>query len=220
MLSRPSSERPVGTVRYWPSACSAASAVIPLPAGTAACKVEFPVIPGHCQSARRQPAKPWRRRWRRRLNALGPDRRHQRNHLNSSLPLAASRCSLISARTSTALREVQAAINAAAWICLLRLPGPVYQGQPGRFAGDGAVADSIRIRRTRCTTRHPTAGAAHFADQGVSEVDVGGGAQPAVRALRSDPTVAATGVSLEEVRGATSPVRQQRQPRPKGAVVG
>ena len=163
--------------------------------------------------ARRQ----WRRRWRRRLGALGTIAGV--NEITSSSSLSSTRVTLqfdLGKNIDSAAREVQS--------CDQRSTGnlaeqPAWQpGLPKANPADSPVMVLIVDLEVadpldRCTTRHPPVAQRISQIEGVGNVNVGGGSLPAVRVALDLPTVSATGVSLEEVRGA---IANNNVNRPKG----
>ena len=215
-LSRPFIERPVATTLLTLGVAIAGALsfllmpVAPLP------QVEFPVItvtanlPGASpETMAATVATPLER-------ALGTI-----NEITSSSSLSSTRVTLqfdLGKNIDSAAREVQAAINAARVTLPSSLPGnPVYRkANPADSPVMILSLTSKSLTRGQMYDAASTVLAQRISQiEGVGNVNVGGGALPAVRVALDLPTVAATGVSLEEVRGA---IANNNVNRPKGVV--
>ena len=218
-LSRPFIERPVATTLLTLGVAIAGALsfllmpVAPLP------QVEFPVItvtanlPGASpETMAATVATPLER-------ALGTIAGV--NEITSSSSLSSTRVTLqfdLGKNIDSAAREVQAAINAARVTLPSSLPGnPVYRkANPADSPVMILSLTSKSLTRGQMYDAASTVLAQRISQiEGVGNVNVGGGALPAVRVALDLPTVAATGVSLEEVRGA---IANNNVNRPKGVV--
>jgi multidrug efflux pump len=143
------------------------------------------------------------------------------NEITSSSSLSSTRVTLqfdLGKNIDSAAREVQAAINAARVTLPSSLPGnPVYRkANPADSPVMILSLTSKSLTRGQMYDAASTVLAQRISQiEGVGNVNVGGGALPAVRVALDLPTVAATGVSLEEVRGA---IANNNVNRPKGVV--
>ena len=218
-LSRPFIERPVATTLLTLGVAIAGALsfllmpVAPLP------QVEFPVItvtanlPGASpETMAATVATPLER-------ALGTIAGV--NEITSSSSLSSTRVTLqfdLGKNIDSAAREVQAAINAARVTLPSSLPGnPVYRkANPADSPVMILSLTSKSLTRGQMYDAASTVLAQRISQiEGVGNVNVGGGALPAVRVALDLSTVAATGVSLEEVRGA---IANNNVNRPKGVV--
>ena len=143
------------------------------------------------------------------------------NEITSSSSLSSTRVTLqfdLGKNIDSAAREVQAAINAARVTLPSSLLGnPVYRkANPADSPVMILSLTSKSLTRGQMYDAASTVLAQRISQiEGVGNVNVGGGALPAVRVALDLPTVAATGVSLEEVRGA---IANNNVNRPKGVV--
>ncbi len=143
------------------------------------------------------------------------------NEITSSSSLSSTRVTLqfdLGKNIDSAAREVQAAINAARVTLPSSLPGnPVYRkANPADSPVMILSLTSKSLTRGQMYDAASTVLAQRISQiEGVGNVNVGGGALPAVRVALDLPTVAATGVSLEDVRGA---IANNNVNRPKGVV--
>jgi len=143
------------------------------------------------------------------------------NEITSSSSLSSTRVTLqfdLGKNIDSAAREVQAAINAARVTLPSSLPGnPVYRkANPADSPVMILSLTSKSLTRGQMYDAASTVLAQRISQiEGVGNVNVGGGALPAVRVALDLPTVAATGVALEDVR---TSIANNNVNRPKGVV--
>ena len=143
------------------------------------------------------------------------------NEITSSSSLSSTRVTLqfdLGKNIDSAAREVQAAINAARVTLPSSLPGnPVYRKvNPADSPVMILSLTSQSLTRGQMYDAASTVLAQRISQiEGVGNVNVGGGALPAVRVALDLPSIAATGVALEDVRNA---IANNNVNRPKGVV--
>ena len=143
------------------------------------------------------------------------------NEITSSSSLSSTRVTLqfdLGKNIDSAAREVQAAINAARVTLPSSLPGnPVYRKvNPADSPVMILSLTSRSLTRGQMYDAASTVLAQRISQiEGVGNVNVGGGALPAVRVALDLPSIAATGVALEDVRNA---IANNNVNRPKGVV--
>ena len=143
------------------------------------------------------------------------------NEITSSSSLSSTRVTLqfdLGKNIDSAAREVQAAINAARVTLPSSLPGnPVYRkANPADSPVMILSLTSKSLTRGQMYDAASTVLAQRISQiEGVGNVNVGGGALPAVRVALDLPRVSAAGVSLEDVRAA---IANNNVNRPKGVV--
>ena len=143
------------------------------------------------------------------------------NEITSSSSLSSTRVVLqfdLGKNIDSAAREVQAAINAARATLPSGLPGnTVYRKANPADAPVMIISlTSKSLSRGQMYDVASTVLAQRISQiEGVGNVNVGGGALPAVRVALDLPTLAATGVALEDVRAA---IVNNNVNRPKGIV--
>ncbi|MEO7252604.1 MAG: multidrug efflux RND transporter permease subunit [Casimicrobium sp.] len=143
------------------------------------------------------------------------------NEITSSSSLSSTRVTLqfdLGKNIDSAAREVQAAINAARSTLPSSLPGnPVYRKvNPADSPVMILSLTSQSLTRGQMYDSASTVLAQRISQiEGVGNVNVGGGALPAVRVALDLPAVAAAGVALEDVRTA---IANNNVNRPKGVL--
>ncbi len=143
------------------------------------------------------------------------------NEITSSSSLSSTRVTLqfdMGKNIDSAAREVQAAINAARVTLPSSLPGnPVYRKvNPADSPVMILSLASQSLTRGQMYDAASTELAQRISQiEGVGNVNVGGGALPAVRVALDLPSVAAAGIALEDVRTA---IANNNVNRPKGVV--